>query len=353
MDHRSRTLLIWLNAQENIQPTNFHMISGDASFRRYFRFSSNECSYLAVDAPPATEKNQQFVTLSREISRTGIRVPEVIAQDFESGFLLIEDFGNAMFSDCLTEQKASHLYKQALAVLPNLQKLTHPDASGTEYNLPSYNQGLLQVEAEMFSHWLLKVHLDLSTTKAQNQLIEHLQRYLAIIFASQPQVGVHRDFHSRNLMLLNDNKNNSIEIGVIDFQDMVKGPLTYDMVSLLRDCYVTWPDEFVEQQLRDLHHSAYQQYDWLTFKHWFDCTGIQRHLKAAGIFARLCHRDKKPHYLKDIPVALNYVVSVAKQLSQDHELRWMAELSHFLTETVLPRLSQIENDAIPIQKGEE
>lgn len=343
MDRRSQALNQWVKSLSDWQIDNFRMISGDASFRRYFRFCSHLQSFIAVDAPPETEKNAQFVGLSSALIKLGVSVPKVLDHDMTHGFLLIEDFGDDLFSKAITDsQKAPSLYQSALSLLTKLQKLPHLNLSEEKFELPEYNEQLLAIESDLFTHWLLKVHLGLSLSDLQQKLIVRVQHYLAQIFFAQPQVGVHRDYHSRNLLLLAGDETGQTQIGVIDFQDAVKGPLTYDMVSLLRDCYVSWPEEFVEQQLRQIHGAYYQQYDWTTFKHWFDCTGIQRHLKAAGIFARLSHRDGKAGYLQDIPRALDYVVTVGRALSRSPQLDWFAKFIDFIEEIVLPELQRSE-----------
>lgn len=342
LDCRAKALFDWVGSLFNGRIDKFHMISGDASFRRYFRFHSGlrSQSFIAVDAPPETEKNPQFVELSSVFQKLGVNVPQVLNFDFSNGFLLLEDFGDRLFSHVVEAKfNADILYQQALLVLPQLQKLTEFDSFENAIELPAYDMALLDIESELFSYWLLEVHLGLKITVAQRKLLERMQQYLKDRFFEQPQVGVHRDYHSRNLMLLNCEPPEDVRIGVIDFQDAVKGPLTYDMVSLLRDCYITWPDTFVTQQLQKLHCTFYNQYDWETFLHWFDCTGLQRHLKAAGIFARLCHRDNKTHYLPDIPRTLDYVVKVSKELSQSEQLSWMGDFASFIERDVIPRVA--------------
>jgi len=348
LDRRAQALYDWVVSLSDWQVDNFHMISGDASFRRYFRFHTGfqSQSFIAVDAPPETEKNAQFVKLSNAFRANSVTVPQVFNHDFTNGFLLVEDFGDKLFSKALgTEANARVLYQSALTVLPRLQKLTGIDSLQHEIELPEYDKYLLDVEAGLFSHWLLEVHLELNISAAQRMLIEKMQSYLKDVFFEQPQVGVHRDYHSRNLMLLAAGQPDEIRIGVIDFQDAVKGPLTYDMVSLLRDCYITWPDAFVTEQLQQLHCAFYHQYHWPTFLHWFDCTGLQRHLKAAGIFARLCHRDNKTHYIQDIPRTLDYVVKVSQALSQSAQLSWMGEFATFVKYEVLPALALAQSRA--------
>jgi len=307
---REAGLLQWLQSLPNLSPSQFHMISGDASFRRYFRFQDNGTSYIAVDAPPATEKNQAFVDLSRAYSTQNVPVPNVLHVDFEAGYLMLEDLGDVLFSSQLESGKEAELYTKALSHLAAIQQVT---AFADEHStaLPAFDTDLLDAEFYLFNHWLLHVHLQLSLSEDEWNIIHDVQSFLADVFMAQPQAGVHRDYHSRNLMLLEGG-----EIGVIDFQDAVIGPITYDAVSLLRDCYVVWPDEFVDAQLKLLHQTHFEKHDWSQFKYWFDCVGMQRHIKASGIFARLCHRDGKTGYLNDVPRTLQYLVKVGSQIPQ-------------------------------------
>lgn len=307
---REAGLLQWLQTLPGLSPSQFHMISGDASFRRYFRFHDAEQVYIAVDAPPATEKNQEFVALSHAYSVQNVPVPKVIHADLEQGYLMLEDLGDVLFSSQLEQGDEAALYTKALRHLPAIQQVqAFADAQKTP--LPKFDAELLDAEFCLFNHWLLNVHLALPLSDVEWNIIHEAQRFLAAVFMEQPQAGVHRDYHSRNLMLLGND-----DIGVIDFQDAVVGPITYDAVSLLRDCYVVWPDDFVEAQLRLLHEQHFAKHDWTQFKYWFDCVGMQRHIKASGIFARLCHRDGKTGYLNDVPRTLQYLVKVGSLIPE-------------------------------------
>lgn len=306
-DIRQVALLEWLQSLPGIEPENLHMISGDASFRRYFRFQHAGKDCIAVDSPPDKEKNHEFAALSEAYLQHGVPVPEVTHVNFDDGFLMLQDFGNALFSERLTSDDAGEMYRKALSHLPHIQEVTTTHGKV----LPGFDRALLEAEFYLFNHWLLAVHLGLELDKSEWQVIHDTQRYLSEVFLSQPEAGVHRDYHSRNLMMLEDGS-----IGIIDFQDAVVGPITYDAVSLLRDCYVVWPDEFVYEQLSTWHQAHYAQYEWEKFKQWFDCTGMQRHIKASGIFARLCHRDGKTSYLEDIPRTLEYLVKVGQNMPQ-------------------------------------
>ncbi len=316
-DKRAQQLLAWLRQLPGYLPDNFHMISGDASFRRYFRFGHPGKTCIAVDAPPEHENNIAFVNIADAYLAAGVSVPSVLDCDFENGFLLLQDFGDQLFAQKYGAHNVSEYYQAALAHLPKIQEVTA--TSGGE--LPEFDQVLLDNEYHLFNHWLLEVHLQLGLSVDELDIIKHSQAAITTVFKDQPQVGVHRDYHSRNLMLLGGRGTPAAQdIGVIDFQDAVIGPITYDAVSLLRDCYVVWPQAFVEKSLHDWYQRYYAQYQWQEFRYWFDMVGLQRHIKASGIFCRLCHRDGKQGYLNDIPRTLQYIVDIGAQYDSTRAL---------------------------------
>ncbi len=308
------------------------MVSGDASFRRYFRFEDQGKSVIAVDAPPETEDSQRFIDMARSYKQLGILVPEIYCADETQGFYCQQDFGDQLFSDVVNNNNSQDLYAQALDCLPAIQGCT--DIKGE--SLPQFDSSLIDVEYSLFTNWLVSDYLGLVLNAAQIMTLQGAFEHIKQVFLEQPQVGVHRDFHSRNLMIVNNQ-----QIGIIDFQDAVVGPLTYDAVSLLRDCYKRWPASDVENWLADWHTKHYAQYPWSEFKYWFDMTGLQRHIKASGIFARLCIRDHKPAYLQDIPRTLEYVIEVA------HGYPALRDFADLVKEMVLPAvlvsLSQSSN----------
>lgn len=322
-DHRRDELKTWLNQQTGFSLETLEMVSGDASFRRYFRFLNDGKSYIAVDAPPEFEDCEQFVEVARRYSEVGLPVPHIYAVDYKNGFYCQQDFGNTLLSDKLSLATADDLYRDALALLPKIQQCVDTSRGP----LPKFDHELLEREFYLFTHWLVIEHLQLQLSESQLRDMQDTFSFLTSQFFEQPQVGVHRDYHSRNLMLLDDN-----QIGVIDFQDAVLGPITYDAVSLLRDCYQIWPMEKVEQWLLEYHQHFYPEFEFAQFKRWFDFTGLQRHIKASGIFARLCHRDGKRAYLKDIPATLAYIVSVAKGYPESERFGRLVE------STILPAL---------------
>lgn len=328
MDTRQQALFNWLQQHDQWQCNHLTMISGDASFRRYFRFTSQQQSYIAVDAPPQTEKNQAFYQIAQIYQNAGIKVPTVYAIDVEQGFICQSDLGDTLFSQVINRQNYQHWYQKAVAVIPRIQTCTR---MGTEH-LPRFDQALLDSEYDLFRHWLCEVHLQLRLSTAQQQALARAFALLTDNFLAQPQVGVHRDYHSRNLMVVDD------EIAVIDFQDAVVGPITYDLVSLLRDCYQQWPPHSVQDMSKQYWQNYASDVDWQTFKRWFDLTGIQRHVKASGIFARLYHRDGKALYLQDIPNTLNYILQVGSDYPE------FVEFNDLLQQVILPKLVEVNRE---------
>jgi aminoglycoside/choline kinase family phosphotransferase len=302
--------------------------SGDASFRRYWRVRLPEQrTYVVMDAPPGKEDIARYVRISNAFRAVGLNTPEIYAEDAEQGFLLIGDLGTRLYLNLLDRGNADRLYGDALGALAVIQ------ACGPVEELPAYDGPFLRREMELFREWLLEKYLGLALSAAENAAIDHAFEALAASALEQPRVCVHRDFHSRNLMVTDPPSP-----GILDFQDAVVGPVTYDLVSLLRDCYIAWPRGRVEEWalgyfdlavqsgiLQDVHEPV--------FLGWFDRMGVQRHLKASGIFARLSLRDGKPGYLGDIPRTLGYVVEVAPAYSA---LEALAEL---ISERVLPALA--------------
>jgi len=288
--------------------------SADASFRRYFRVSFDGKQRIVMDAPPAHEDCRPFIAVSSLLLECGLNVPEVLEQDLDRGLLLLTDLGCRTYLNELDEQSANKLYQDAISALIQMQRhRVNTDA------LPPYSHSLLMTEMGLFRDWYLVKHRGLTLTEQQQALLNDAFVLLAETALSQPKVLVHRDYHSRNLMVCEPDEldDTGANPGILDFQDAVIGPLTYDLVSLLRDCYIKWPCEQV-------HYWAMQYFEQAKsakiidaavteeqFMRWFDFMGIQRHLKASGIFARLNHRDNKPGYLNDIPRTLSYILDVA------------------------------------------
>lgn len=337
MDERASLLHAWLIEQIKIMQQNpdgaqFTSVSGDASFRRYFRLRWRDRSVIGVDAPPEKENCEPFVRIGTTMFEHGVRVPRVLARDIAGGFMMLDDFGDALLRPQLTPDTVNAFYERAL------DDLRHIQACEFAPELPLYDEALLLREMALFRDWFLLVHLQVTLSPAEEQLLADAFNYLKGVALTQPAVTVHRDFHSRNIMVLNDGS-----LGHIDFQDAVHGPVTYDLVSLLRDCYVDWPAQqvydwaltFAAQLRRDGKLSV----DDATFKHWFDTMGAQRHLKAIGIFARLFHRDGKAGYLPDIPRTFAYL------LQETAATPALADFNGWLQQRVVPELCAKDPEA--------
>ena len=317
MSEREQLLREWL---EEVLPTPIRRMapaSSDASFRRYFRVWYDDQTRIVMDAPPDKEDCRPFVAIAQAMRGLGLNTPEVLAGDLDQGLLLLTDFGSRQYLPELNERSVPDLYGDALAALARLQIGGDPASA----LLPPYDAALLHREMELFREWFLGKLLGLALTTGEHQVLDQAFALLAANALEQPRVWVHRDYHSRNLMVTDpDNP------GVLDFQDAVVGALTYDLVSLLRDCYIAWPRAQVEHwaldyrlRLRALGFGGLE--DAEQFLRDFDLMGVQRHLKAIGIFARLNLRDGKPGYLRDIPRTLGYVLDVAARYPELAELR--------------------------------
>lgn len=296
------------------------MVSGDASFRRYFRVVWSGSSVIAVDAPPEHENNQRFLRVNELFHAGGARVPEVLAADLEQGFLLLTDFGDDLYLDVLLaarqrqdQDRIDELYGQAVKAMVDFQARVDKEV------LDPYDRVELHSEMALFEEWFCIALLKLELSKDEQTLIARTLHLLEDAALAQPLVPVHRDYHSRNLMLLDANRFGAdVGPGIIDFQDAVRGPYSYDLVSLLRDCYIVWPEQQVRAWALDYLALARQrgvvpELDERQFFRDFDVMGLQRHLKVMGIFSRLCLRDNKSRYLADIPLVMDYFLKVASR----------------------------------------
>ena len=329
MPERLKLLKNWLENELDFSDYTLKPASSDASFRRYFRVTHDGSSFIVMDAPPEKENTLSFVTVARLLLDVGVNVPEILDERPDLGFLLLSDLGTRSYLDDLNDETVERLYGDALGALAAIQA-----GAPVRGVLSDYDLTLLMREMALFSDWLVGTHLGIAPSAAQSVMLEQSFARLAENALSQPQVCVHRDYHSRSLMVTR--RNNP---GILDFQDAVIGPVTYDLVSLLRDCYIAWPRARVEAWALGYQELALQSgilreqhEDPAQFLRWFDLMGVQRHLKAAGIFARLNHRDGKPGYLNDIPRTLGYVTDVAGRYGE------IAGLGEFIEEEVLPRL---------------
>ena len=321
-DTRAKLIIHWLNNDLNLNIKKFEVASSDASFRRYFRVTHHQGQYIVMDAPPEKEDIKPFIRIATLLKKAGLNVPEIYHQNLDKGFLLLEDFGSLSFLDQLTPDTADTIYQSAFDCLTQLQ--ANKDLLNSQ--LPLYDESLLTQELALFYDWFLAKQLKLTVP---NKIKDAINQTLILSAQEQPQACVHRDFHSRNLMFLTENSP-----GIIDFQDAVIGPITYDLVSLLRDCYIAWPskqvDHWVGLFFTQIKQAGLVTSDLATFTRWFDLMGLQRHLKVLGIFTRLHLRDNKSNYLQDIPLTLEYVRQICAKYPD------LSEFNQYLTETIIP-----------------
>ena len=331
VDPRLAALTKWAGGIDAIAGRNPVPASSDASFRRYFRLRAGSDSVIVMDAPPENEDCRPFVQVAGYLESMGLNAPRVIEANLDDGFLLLSDLGSRQYLDELREDpdSAPRLYADALSALLTMQR----SGVSMQAQLPSYDEAMLRFEMSLFHDWLCGTHLEIPLSEADESEWRSACDMLVANALDQPRVFVHRDYHSRNLMVTPENNP-----GILDFQDAVEGPLTYDLVSLLKDCYVKWPSEQVWQWALEFHAgldaSMQRRVDEAQFRRFFDLMGVQRHLKAAGIFCRLNHRDGKPGFLQDIPRTLSYIVELGPRYP---ELGFLVEL---IEQRVLPGLEQ-------------
>ncbi|MCQ6257608.1 aminoglycoside phosphotransferase family protein [Pseudomonas sp. Q11] len=322
-DVRLQHLKVWLDEQLPIlfvqqgwgavPPATLTAASSDASFRRYFRWEGEGRSLIVMDAPPPQENCKPFVDIAFLLAKSGINVPKIYAEDLDRGFLLLNDLGNQTYLDVITDENADELFRDALQALMAFQQL--PMVAP----LPSYDVALLRRELELFPEWYVKHELGIEFDAAQQALWQQASDLLINSALAQPKVLVHRDYMPRNLMLSEPNP------GVLDFQDAVYGPVTYDVTCLFKDAFLSWPDERVRGWLEGYWQQAGAlgipvQPDFEDFLRASDLMGVQRHLKVIGIFARICHRDGKPRYLGDVPRFFAYIEAVIARRPELAEL---------------------------------
>lgn len=316
-DARADARLDWVRRALDAPALELEVASADASFRSYYRTRGHPRSLIVMDAPPAHEDIRPWLDIGARLRAAGLQAPEVLAADAGRGFVLMTDLGRTHYLDALDEHSAEHLYGDAMDALVRMQ------AGVRGEDLPAYDEAFLVREMELMPEWFLGRHLGLQPDCGQWDELELGFRILADNALAQPRVFVHRDFHSRNLLLTAaDNP------GIIDFQGALYGPLAYDLASLLRDCYIAWPGErvsaWVERYRLRLQRTGVlpTDVDAARFRRWFDLAGLQRHVKVLGIFCRLHYRDGKAGYLADLPRVFGYVLDVAGTYP---ELRGFAE----------------------------
>jgi len=330
---RKRLLCRWaaeklsLHGFELETPLELLSVSDDASFRRYFRGKNLQSKFIFVDAPPEQEDNASFVKVAKLISAANVLVPEVIEFDSSLGFMMLRDLGDTLYLDVLKSDEdyaISNLYPAAFEAL---QKLRRIDCR----TLPAYDEVLLRSEMSLLPEWLLAEQLEWKLDKTTTKLLADVFQLMVENAQEQPQIFVHRDFHSRNLMYSEANLT-----GVIDFQDAVKGPITYDLVSLLKDCYWCFPRAQVLEWVKTYWQVLELDVEFPRFLRWFDLTGMQRQIKCAGIFCRLSIRDGKPSYLSDIPQVIRYLLEVCELYGEQYEE--LMAFGKWLDQQVIPRM---------------
>jgi aminoglycoside/choline kinase family phosphotransferase len=336
-DSRLADLTQWVQGDLGFSGGLIAPASVDASFRRYFRLTRDSDSYIVMDAPPGKEDLGPFLKVARILAGLDLNVPMILARDVPRGFLLLSDLGSRLYLEELTsETAADRLYADALEALQTMQSAD----AGVSRDLPRYGRALLMQEMELMPQWFLRRHLEVSVDAGERAMLDRLFETLVESAAAQPAALVHRDYHSRNLLLSAENNP-----GILDFQDAVWGPITYDLASLLKDCYIAWPASRVrawalEYRERLLKRGFGMSANADEFIRWFDLIGLQRHIKVLGIFARLNYRDGKAQYLKDLPRVLNYTREAAAVYPET------AQFADFIARRIDPQFSGAQQRAL-------
>lgn len=296
---RQSMLTSWL-ASNSFDKDSISVLSADASFRQYYRATKSDTSYAVMDCPPEKENLESFLLITEKLKNAKLNVPEIFEVDREKGFLIMTDLGDNLYSKKLNDETVYCLYTDALEAIVKMQ--TKVDCS----ELKDFDK-YYEEENNLFTDWFLKKHLKTELDAALEKEITLEFNKINSIIKSIPKTFVHRDYHSRNLLITDTNNP-----GIIDYQDAVIGPVTYDLVSLLKDCYVSWNDGLIEDMLESFFNRMKSNTinNISDFRYWFEITGLQRHIKAIGIFSRLNYRDNKNSYLKDIPRTYTYIEKV-------------------------------------------
>ena len=314
VDERRDKLIEWLGSSTPFGNCSLEIASADASFRRYFRIHTTEGPRVVMDSPPKLEPCGPFIRLAQQLGKAGIQVPEVHYMDEELGFLVLSDFGDLHYQDALQSEQRNELYERAIEAIIQLQKVPTPMVT----SLPVFDQAWQSKELDIFREWCLPGISKAEFRQYTTPLIEGVDTI--------PKSFMHRDFHCRNLLVLEDGSP-----GIIDFQGAMLGPITYDLVSLLRDCYLSNSPEWIVRQVGAFRTQLIQagllepSIHPETFLRWFDWAGLQRHLKCVGIFHRLKIRDNKPDYLKDVPRVIGYVKDVLRAYPELSDLQALVE----------------------------
>jgi aminoglycoside/choline kinase family phosphotransferase len=313
-DARFSLVQHWLAQDADWANGQLTPLMGDASFRRYFRWQRDGRTAMVMDAPPDRENIRTFLQVQQRFQQLDVSVPSIYRYDSDLGLMLLQDFGDHVFAQAVSqadEAVVDAYYRQAMTLLADWQ--CHPSCDTVSASLPWYDHAHLTQEMQLLPDWLLSAHLSAPLTRQEQGAWQQWQAQLVTSALTQPSTLVHRDYHSRNLMVTDQGY-----LGVIDFQDAVQGALLYDVVSLLRDAYLVWPEDQVREWLRFyfltlVSADKISRQEWSAFERAFDWMGLQRHFKVLGIFSRLAHRDDKPRYLADLPVVAGYAFAVARR----------------------------------------
>ncbi|MEL0641489.1 phosphotransferase [Pseudoalteromonas aliena] len=322
---RFENLQQFINTHFNEQPTSLNVVTGDASFRRYYRLNCKGEHFIVMDSDPNKVNNAPYISLNKVFTEQGFLLPKIIVSDELQGFFILSDLGSTHLADMLGDTNRTEHYKELINLSVKWAKTPASDV------MQAYNEDFIKLELDIFSQWLVTGFINESLSVDQKIMWKTSSELLIKAMLAQPIVTVHRDYHSRNIM------NNNGQWAIIDYQDAVRGPLCYDLVSLLRDCYFKLPDA----ELISLLGFAYKEFtdqdliidtSFNEFKYYFDLTGLQRHLKAAGIFCRLYLRDGKSGYLDNILPTLNYIIEVAANYSE------LTALSEWIKNIIVPKV---------------
>ncbi|KPZ73020.1 phosphotransferase [Pseudoalteromonas sp. SCSIO 43088] len=325
--NRYKSLQQFLNPHFKEDEYQLAAITGDASFRRYFRVNTSDQSYIVMDSDPDKLDNTPYIELNKVFSQHGFKLPKILQADEKQGFFLLSDLGNTHLADLLGDEDRTLHYKHLIKLSAQWAQI--PPA---QY-MKVFDGEFLQFELSIFRDWLVDSFIGEQLSADEQQMWQQACELLVNNALEQPIVTVHRDFHSRNIMRTGQ------QWAIIDYQDAVQGPVCYDLVSLLRDCYFKLP----EQELDYLLHYAYDEFSeqqllqdtsFAMFKRWFDLTGVQRHLKAAGIFCRLKLRDGKSGYLNNVLPTLTYISNVSKEYPE------LTALGQWIEQTIIPQTKQ-------------
>jgi hypothetical protein len=301
----------WLNTT-SYKNYEISIASADASFRKYYRLEDAKNTFLLMDSSLEKDSLAPFVDVTARLLRAEVNAPKILEKNLKDGFLIIEDFGNTHYLNILDANNYETLYSKAMDVIITMQNADTKD-------LPLYDKAFLHFEMDLMKEWYLEKNLKVKLSEAQKSIIEKALDAISSVVLSQPQgVFVHRDYHSRNIMLTSDD-----EIGVIDYQDAMSGTVTYDLVSLLKDCYVAYDRKKIERLALEFRDKKGIDASDTEFLKWFDFMGMQRHIKVLGIFSRLYFRDGKDGYLKDIPLTLKYTINAASRYEETKELSYL------------------------------